>query len=272
MSSEEAVRDVAGRARTASHELATATRATKDAALRAMADALVASSTEILAANAEDVARAEAAGTPANIVDRLRLDASRLEAMAQGLRDVAGLPDPVGEILRGSTLANGLQLRQVRVPFGVVGIIYEARPNVTADAAGICLKSGNAVLLRGSSSARRTNAAVVQTLREAAAGAGLPADVVQLVPGEGHEAAKALMRARGLVDVLIPRGGAGLIRSVVEESTVPVIETGVGNCHVYVDRDADLDRALAIVVNGKTQRTSVCNAAESLLVHAEVAD
>ena len=227
MSSEEAVREVAGRARTASHELATATRATKDAALLAMAGALVASSTEILAANAEDVARAEAAGTPANIVDRLRLDESRLEAMAQGLRDVAGLPDPVGEVLRGSTLANGLELRQVRVPFGVVGMIYEARPNVTADAAGICLKSGNAVLLRGSSSARSSNAAIVEAMRGAVARSGLPEDVVQLVPGDTHDSVKALMRARGLVDVLIPRGGAGLIRSVVEESTVPVIETGV---------------------------------------------
>src|ERR671910_150547 len=262
MSSEEAVREVAGRARTASHELATATRATKDAALRGMADALVASSAEILAANAEDVARAEAAGTPANIVDRLRLDESRLEAMAQGLRDVAGLPDPVGEVLRGSTLANGLELRQVRVPFGVVGMIYEARPNVTADAAGICLKSGNAVLLRGSSSARSSNAAIVEAMRRAVARSGLPEDVVQLVPGDTHDSVKALMR----------RGGAGLIRSVVEESTVPVIETGVGNCHVYVDASADLEQALAIVLNSKTQRTSVCNAAESLLVHRDVAD
>ncbi len=211
-------------------------------------------------------------GTPEALVDRLSLDAGRVAGMADGLRDVAALPDPVGEVVRGSTLANGLELRQVRVPFGVVGIIYEARPNVTADAAGICLKSGNAVLLRGSSSARRSNEAIVAVLREAAAGAGLPADAVQLVPGEGHEAAKALMRARGLVDVLIPRGGAGLIRSVVEESTVPVIETGVGNCHVYVDRDADLDRALAIVLNAKTHRPSVCNAAESLLVHADVAE
>jgi glutamate-5-semialdehyde dehydrogenase len=263
---------VAQRAREAAHELALATRATKDDALHAMADALVAGTEDVLAANAEDVAAAREAGTPDALLDRLRLDASRVAGMADGLRDVAGLPDPVGEVVRGSTLANGLELRQVRVPFGVVGIIYEARPNVTADAAGICLKSGNAVLLRGSSSARRSNEAIVAVLREAAAGAGLPADVVQLVPGEGHEAAKALMRARGLVDVLIPRGGAGLIRSVVEESTVPVIETGVGNCHVYVDRDADLDRALAIVLNAKTHRPSVCNAAESLLVHADVAD
>jgi glutamate-5-semialdehyde dehydrogenase len=266
------VLDTARRAREASHGLALATRAQKDAALLAMADALLARWGEVLDANAEDVARAEADGTPANIVDRLRLTPQRLEDMARGLRDVAALPDPVGEVVRGSTLANGLELRQVRVPFGVVGMIYEARPNVTADAAGICLKSGNAVLLRGSSSARSSNAAIVAILRDAAVDAGLDADVVQLVPGDSHDAVKALMRARGLVDVLIPRGGAGLIRSVVEESTVPVIETGVGNCHVYVDAAADLDKALAIVVNAKTQRTSVCNAAESLLVHAAVAD
>jgi glutamate-5-semialdehyde dehydrogenase len=269
---EERVAEAAGRARVAATDLALATRAVKDAALLAMADALVGQRAAVVAANAEDVAAAEAAGTGEHLVDRLRLDHARVEAMARGLREVAGLPDPVGEVLRGSTLANGLELRQVRVPFGVVGIIYEARPNVTADAAGICLKSGNAVLLRGSSSARRTNAAVVEILRDAAVASGLPADVVQLVPGEGHEAAKALMRARGLVDVLIPRGGAGLIRSVVTDSTVPVIETGVGNCHVYVDAGADLDMALAIVLNAKTQRTSVCNAAESLLVHADVAD
>jgi glutamate-5-semialdehyde dehydrogenase len=261
----------AARAREAGHGLALATRATKDAALLGMADALVAAHGDVLAANREDVVRAEADGTPANIVDRLRLDAGRLAAMAQGLRDVAGLPDPVGEVVRGSTLANGLELRQVRVPFGVVAMVYEARPNVTADAAGICLKSGNAVLLRGSSSARSSNAAIVAVLRAAAHAAGLEPDVVQLVPGDSRESVEVLMRARGLVDVLIPRGGAGLIRSVVEGATVPVIETGVGNCHVYVDRAADLDKALAIVLNAKTQRTSVCNAAESLLVHADVA-
>jgi glutamate-5-semialdehyde dehydrogenase len=266
------VLDTARRAREASHGLALATRAQKDAALHAMADALLARWSEVLDANADDVARAESDGTPANIVDRLRLTPQRLEDMARGLREVAALPDPVGEVVRGSTLANGLELRQVRVPFGVVGMIYEARPNVTADAAGICLKSGNAVLLRGSSSARSSNAAIVAVLRDAAVASGLDADVVQLVPGDSHDSVKALMRARGLVDVLIPRGGAGLIRSVVEESTVPVIETGVGNCHVYVDRAADLDKALAIVLNAKTQRTSVCNAAESLLVHASVAD
>lgn len=268
----DSVRDVATRARIASHDLALATRATKDAALHAMAEALLSSAPAILAANAEDIARAEANATPANIIDRLRLTDERLAAMADGLREVAGLADPVGEVVRGSTLANGLELRQVRVPFGVVGMIYEARPNVTADAAGICLKSGNAVLLRGSSSARSSNAAIVTALRAALLASGLPEDAVQLVPGDSHDSVKALMRARGLVDVLIPRGGAGLIRSVVEESTVPVIETGVGNCHVYVDGSADLEQALSIVVNAKTHRTSVCNAAESLLVHADIAD
>ncbi|HWJ67680.1 MAG TPA: glutamate-5-semialdehyde dehydrogenase [Nocardioides sp.] len=272
MSAEVAVHEVAQRARVASRGLALATRAQKDATLHAMADALHDRADELLAANAEDVARAEADGTPPNIIDRLRLTTDRLEGMAQGLRDVAGLADPVGEVVRGGVLANGLELRQVRVPFGVVGMIYEARPNVTADAAGICLKSGNAVLLRGSSSARSSNAAIVAVLRDAVASSGLDADVVQLVPGETRDSVKALMRARGLVDVLIPRGGAGLIQSVVNESTVPVIETGVGNCHVYVDRGADLDKALPIVLNAKTHRTSVCNAAESLLVHADVAD
>ncbi|MBO9523334.1 MAG: glutamate-5-semialdehyde dehydrogenase [Nocardioidaceae bacterium] len=262
----------ARRARAAATELAVTSRAAKDTALRAMADALLAHTDEILAANAEDIASAEASGTPAHLIDRLRLDESRVAGMAQGLREVADLPDPVGEVKRGSTLANGLELRQVSVPFGVVGVIYEARPNVTADAAGICLKSGNAVLLRGSSSALRSNTAVVAVLREAVAASGLPADAVQLAPGEGHDAVKELMRARGLVDLLIPRGGAGLIRTVVEESTVPVIETGVGNCHVYVDAAADLDMALDIVMNSKTHRTSVCNAAESLLVHADVAE
>ncbi len=263
---------VAAGARAAATQLALATRETKDTALRAMADGLAASTQEVLAANAHDVQAAESRGTPPHLVDRLRLDRERVSGMAAGLREVAGLPDPVGEVVRGSTLANGLQLRQVRVPFGVVGIIYEARPNVTADAAGICLKSGNAVLLRGSSSARSSNAAIVGVLRAAAGACGLPEDVVQLVPGQSHDTVTELMRARGLVDVLIPRGGAGLIRSVVEESTVPVIETGVGNCHVYVDAAADLDMAERIVLNAKTQRPSVCNAAESLLVHTDVAE
>jgi glutamate-5-semialdehyde dehydrogenase len=264
--------ELARRARVASRDLALATRAAKDAALLAMADALAASADGVLTANADDVRRAEESGTEPHLVDRLRLTPARVTAMAEGLRELARLPDPVGEVVRGSTLANGLELRQVRVPFGVVGMIYEARPNVTVDAAGICLKSGNAALLRGSSSAASSNAALVTILRGALEGAGLPADAVQLVPADTRESVKELMRARGLVDVLVPRGGASLIQSVVEESTVPVIETGVGNCHVYVDAAADLDMALEIVLNAKTQRTSVCNAAESLLVHAAVAD
>jgi glutamate-5-semialdehyde dehydrogenase len=206
------------------------------------------------------------------MIDRLALTPERVSAMADGLRQMAALPDPVGEVVRGSTLANGLELRQIRVPFGVVGIIYEGRPNVTADAAGICLKSGNAALLRGSGSAMSSNAAIVSVLRKAVADAGLPAESIQLLDATTRDSVKELMRARGLVDVLIPRGGASLIKAVVEDSTVPVIETGVGNCHVYVDAAADLDKALAVVLNAKTQRLSTCNTAESLLVHIDVAD
>jgi glutamate-5-semialdehyde dehydrogenase len=268
----EAVQPQALRARAAAEELALLTRTRKDEALHAMADALSAGTPEILAANAADLAAARDAGTSPALLDRLALDEHRIAGMAAALRQMAGLPDPVGEVVRGSTLPGGLRLRQIRVPFGVVAIIYEARPNVTVDAAGICLKSGNAVLLRGSSSAARSNAALVAALRQALAGAGLPADAVQLLDAGGRDSVKQLMRARGLVDVLIPRGGASLIRSVVEESTVPVIETGVGNCHIYVDAAADLQMALPILLNAKTQRPSVCNAAESLLVHADVAD
>ncbi|MER7559342.1 glutamate-5-semialdehyde dehydrogenase [Nocardioides sp. NPDC126508] len=276
MSAEAVIREVAAKAREASYELAVAPRSVKDAALHAMADALLERADEVLEANATDVARAEASGSPANIIDRLTLTPERLDGIAAALRELAALPDPVGDVVRGSTLANGLELRQVRVPFGVVGMIYEARPNVTVDAAGICLKSGNAALLRGSSNIASSNVAIAAVLRDAVASVGLPADVIQVVPGpenggSGHDSVKALMRARGLVDVLIPRGGAGLIRSVVEESTVPVIETGVGNVHVYVDKAADLDKAVSIVINSKTQRTSVCNSAESLLVHADIA-
>jgi len=265
------VTELAQRARVAARTLATATRAVKDEALIAMADALVARTDEIVKANGLDVAAAREQGTSESIIDRLALSPARLAGMADGLRQMAALADPVGEVVRGSTLPNGLQLRQVRVPFGVVGIIYEARPNVTADAAGLTLKSGNAVLLRGSSSAAHSNAAIVEVLREAIAKTGLPADAVQLVDPSSRETVRDLMRARGLVDVLIPRGGAGLIRSVVEDSIVPVIETGVGNCHIYVDETADLDMALSILLNAKTSRPSVCNAAESLLVHAAVA-
>jgi glutamate-5-semialdehyde dehydrogenase len=267
-----AVHEQARRARAAAGALALATRTVKDAALHAMADGLLAAAGDLLAANQRDLAAGREAGLSGALLDRMALDPARIEGMAAGLRQIAALPDPVGEVVRGSTLPNGLELRQVRVPFGVVGIIYESRPNVTVDAAGICLKAGNAVLLRGSSSVARSNAALVAVLREAAARAGAPADAVQLVDPGSRESAKQLMRARGMIDVLIPRGGASLIRSVAEESTVPVIETGVGNCHVYVDAAADLDMALDILLNAKTQRTSVCNAAESLLVHQAVAD
>ncbi len=261
----------ARRAREAAAALRLLTRHEKDIALLAMADALDSRTPEIIEANERDVARATEAGTAPALIDRLTLTGARVADIAQALRDVAGLPDPVGEVIRGYTLPNGLQVRQVRVPLGVVGMIYEARPNVTVDAAGLCLKSGNASLLRGSSSAASSNEALTRIMRESLVESGLPADSVQMVPGETHEAVKYLMTARGLVDVLIPRGGESLIRSVVDNSTVPVIETGVGNCHVYVDKDADIDKAIAIVLNSKAQRVSVCNAAETLLVHREIA-
>jgi glutamate-5-semialdehyde dehydrogenase len=269
VSTQEQVLDVARRARQAAAELAPLPRGTKDAALHAIADALLARSAEIVEANAADVARARETGTSEYMIDRLSLSTDRVTAIAAAVRHVASLPDPVGESVRGYTLPNGLELRQVRVPLGVVGIIYEGRPNVTVDAAALTLKSGNAVLLRGSSSAYDSNTALVEVMRSALT--DVPADAVQLVPGRDRDSVKHLMRARGLVDVLIPRGGAALINSVVEESTVPVIETGVGNCHVYVDADADLDMAVDILVNAKTQRPSVCNAAETVLVHRDIA-
>ncbi|QYC43961.1 Gamma-glutamyl phosphate reductase [Nonomuraea coxensis DSM 45129] len=263
---------VARAAREAAAELAPLPRAPKDRALRAIADALVAHAAEIVAANAEDVERARAEGTSEAMVDRLRLDEGRIAKIADAVREVADLPDPVGEVVRGSTLPNGLELRQLRVPLGVIGIIYEGRPNVTVDAAALCLKSGNAVLLRGSSSAYSSNTALVAVMQGALEGTEAPVGAIQLVPGRTRDSVKELMRARGLVDVLIPRGGASLINSVVEESTVPVIETGVGNCHVYVDAEADVDLAVKILVNAKAQRPSVCNAAETFLVHRDIAD
>ncbi|MFE3453762.1 glutamate-5-semialdehyde dehydrogenase [Nonomuraea sp. NPDC059194] len=263
---------VARAAREAAAELAPLPRAAKDRALRAIADALVEHGQEIIAANAADVDKAREGGTSEAMIDRLRLDEARIEAIAQAVRDIAELPDPVGEVVRGSTLPNGLELRQLRVPLGVIGIIYEGRPNVTVDGAALCLKSGNAVLLRGSSSAYSSNTALVKIMQAALEATEVPSGAVQLVPGLTRDSVKELMRARGLVDVLIPRGGASLINSVVEESTVPVIETGVGNCHVYVDADADLDLAVQILVNAKAQRPSVCNAAETFLVHADVAE
>ena len=269
--SEQDVRAVAMRAGDAAAELAPLTRAQKDAGLRAMADAVADATEAILEANARDVAAGREDGTSEALLDRLSLDATRVAAMADGLRDIAALPDPVGEVVRGYTRPNGLEIRQIRVPIGVVAIVYEARPNVTVDAAGLAVKSGNAALLRGSASAYRSNMVLVDVLAAAAEKAGLPRDAVQLVPGTDRASVAHLLRARGLVDLVIPRGGAGLISYVVENSTVPVIETGVGNVHIYVDADADLDMAERIVVNAKVSRPSVCNAAETLLVHRDVA-
>lgn len=265
------VTTIAQAAKRASRALATATRATKDGALHAMADALVAASPRLVAANAEDLERGRAEGMSPGLLDRLALDPDRIAAIAAALRELAALPDPVGEVVRGSTLPNGLRLRQVRVPMGVVGMIYEARPNVTVDAAGLALKSGNAVILRGGSAAASSNAVIVEVLGRALEDLGLPATLVQSIDAYGRAGAVELMRARGLVDVLIPRGGAQLIQTVVRESLVPVIETGVGNVHVYVDAGADLAKALPIVLNSKTHRVGVCNAAETLLVHRDIA-
>jgi glutamate-5-semialdehyde dehydrogenase len=259
------------RARAASRALATASTEAKDAALRAAADLLVERTDDLLAANAEDVAREEAAGVSATVVDRLRLTPARVEGMAGGLRQVAGLPDPVGAISEGWVRPNGLRIHKVRVPLGVVAIIYENRPNVTSDAFGLCLKSGNAAFLRGSSGAIRSNVAIAGVLREALAKSGLPEDALVLVEDTSREAAVEFMRQRESIDCLIPRGGPSLIRSILDNATVPYVIDGDGNCHVYVDAGADLDMALAIVDNAKTHRPSVCNAAETALVHESVA-
>ncbi len=267
-----AVEEAARAARVASKRLITLTTEQKNAALHAAADALLAAKDRILAANAEDVERARAAGTEESLIDRLALNEARIDGIASGLRQVAGLPDPVGNILRGSTLPNGLELRQVAVPLGVVGIVYEARPNVTVDAFGLTLKSGNAVLLRGSSSAASSNAALVAVLRESLQAGGITPDAVALLSADSRAGVTALIRARGLVDVVIPRGGAGLIAAVVRDATVPTIETGVGNCHVYVHPAADLDMAERIVLNAKTRRPSVCNTVETVLVDRALAD
>jgi glutamate-5-semialdehyde dehydrogenase len=268
----EQVRDAARRARVAARELATLSTETKNSALHGAADNLLRDAGDILHANAEDLAAAKAAGTPEAMLDRLALNPNRIDGIAAGLRQVAGLPDPIGELLRGRTLPNGLGLRQQRVPLGVVGIVYEGRPNVTVDAFGLTLKSGNAVLLRGSSSAARSNAALVKALRDGLAIENRNVDAVQLLPSDDRASVTHLIQARGLVDVVIPRGGAGLIDAVVRDATVPTIETGVGNCHVYVHESADLDVAEHIVLNAKTRRPSVCNAAESLLVDKSIAE
>ncbi|HWC10464.1 MAG TPA: glutamate-5-semialdehyde dehydrogenase [Acidimicrobiales bacterium] len=260
------------RAKAASRLLATASTATKDAALVAAADLVVQRAPEILAANAADVDRAQAAGTSATVVDRLRLTPARVDAMADGLRQVAALADPVGQVAEGWTRPNGLLIEKVRVPLGVVAIIYENRPNVTSDAFGLCLKAGNAAFLRGSSAALASNVAIAAALREGVAKAGLPEDALVLVEDTSHEAAVEFMQLRDSIDCLIPRGGPSLIAAVLRNATVPYVIDGDGNCHVYVDASADLDAAVDILVNAKTSRPSVCNAAESLVVHDAVAE
>ena len=263
--------DLGRRAREASRQLGLASTGAKDAGLHAAADLLAEHAAQVLEANAEDISRAEAAGQSSTVIDRLRLSEARIEAMAAGLRQVAGLADPVGEVVSGWTRPNGLRIEQVRVPLGVVAIIYENRPNVTSDAAALCVKSGNAAFLRGSSGALRSNVAIARLLSEGLAKAGLPEDSVLLVEDTSHETAIEFMRLREYVDCLIPRGGAALIQSILEHATVPYVIDGDGNCHVYVDASADLDMAAAIAVNSKVQRPSVCNAAESLVVHRAVA-
>src|SRR6476659_80498 len=265
---EAAVHAIADRSRNAAHKMARANRAWKDRGLRAIGKALVEHKHQILAANAKDVAAGRAAGTSPALLDRLTLTDSRITALAAALENLATLPDPVGNVVRGQTLPNGLRLRQINVPMGVVAAIYEARPNVTVDIAGLALKSGNAVILRGGSAAEATNQVLVRVLREALESVGLPADAVQTVDQFGRAGANVLMKARGRVDVLIPRGGRDLIQTVVTNSAVPVIETGEGNVHIFLDESADENMAVEILLNAKTQRPSVCNTVETLLVHS----
>ena len=264
------LREMGARAKDVSRILGKLGQTEKNAGLFAAAGELEAAASSILEANGQDVDAAVKRGMHAGLVDRLRLDGGRIKAMADGLRDVAALEDPVGEVESMKKRPNGLLIGRKRVPLGVIGIIYEARPNVTADAFGLCFKSGNAVILRGGSDAIRSNEAIVAAIRRGLLAAGLPEDAVQLVADTSRESARELMRLNGYLDVLIPRGSAGLIRTVVENSTVPVIETGTGNCHVYVDATADFQMALDIIYNAKTQRIGVCNACESLLVHQSI--
>ena len=259
------------RAREAAYRLGAASAGQKNDALEAIAGALHCRAAEIIEANAADLAAARENGMSQSMIDRLSLDEKRIAGIVDAVRQVAALDDPVGEVLGGATRPNGIRIVKTRVPLGVVGIIFEARPNVTVDAAALCLKSGNACILRGGKEAIRSNNALAGVMRDAVAQAGLPADCIQLVEDTSRESANQMMKLSGYLDVLIPRGGAGLIRAVVENSTVPVIETGTGNCHVFVDASADLDMAVEIIVNAKAQRPSVCNAAETLLVHREIA-
>lgn len=271
METYELVRSKAAAAKKAAAELAVTSTAVKNRALLAMAQALRDRQADILLANAEDMRQAAAKGMKASMLDRLKLTEQRIAGMAEGLEQVAGLPDPVGSVVGGSRLANGMTVTKVRVPLGVIGIIYEARPNVTADAAGLCLKSGNAVILKGGSEAMQSNKIIAAVLAEAAEKAGIPAGAVQFIDTSDRQAVTDLIHMNGLVDVVIPRGGAGLIKAVVMNATVPVIETGAGVCHTFVDVSADMQMAMDIAYNAKVQRPSVCNAMETLLVHKDIA-
>lgn len=272
MATYELVQAKAQTAKQAAAKLAVTSTAVKNAALLAMATALEAQQSEILAANELDMTAAAAKGMKSSMLDRLKLTAERISGMADGLRQVAGLADPVGNVIDGKTLPNGLHITKIRVPLGVIGIIYEARPNVTADAAGLCLKSGNAVILKGGSEAMESNKTVAAILAQAAEGAGIPAGSIQFIDTSDRQAVQDLIHMNGLVDVVIPRGGAGLIQAVVRNASVPVIETGAGVCHTYVDKDANVEMAMKIAFNAKVQRPSVCNAMETLLVHKDIAD
>ena len=272
MATYELVKAKAQAAKQAAAKLAVTSTAVKNAALLAMAAALEAQQAEILSANEHDMTAAAAKGMKSSMLDRLKLTAERISGMADGLRQVAGLADPVGNVIDGKTLPNGLYITKIRVPLGVIGIIYEARPNVTADAAGLCLKSGNAVILKGGSEAMESNKTVAAILAQAAEGAGIPAGSIQFIDTSDRQAVQDLIHMNGLVDVVIPRGGAGLIQAVVRNASVPVIETGAGVCHTYVDKDADVEMAMKIAFNAKVQRPSVCNAMETLLVHKDIAD
>lgn len=272
MATYEFVKAKAQAAKQAAAKLAVTSTAVKNAALLAMAAALEAQQSEILAANERDMTAAAAKGMKSSMLDRLKLTAERISGMADGLRQVAGLADPVGNVIDGKTLPNGLHITKIRVPLGVIGIIYEARPNVTADAAGLCLKSGNAVILKGGSEAMESNKTVAAILAQAAEGAGIPAGSIQFIDTSDRQAVQDLIHMNGLVDVVIPRGGAGLIQAVVRNASVPVIETGAGVCHSYVDKDANVEMAMKIAFNAKVQRPSVCNAMETLLVHKDIAD
>lgn len=272
MATYELVKAKAQAAKQATAKLAVTSTAVKNAALLAMAAALEAQQSEILAANERDMTAAAAKGMKSSMLDRLKLTAERISGMADGLRQVAGLADPVGNVIDGKTLPNGLHITKIRVPLGVIGIIYEARPNVTADAAGLCLKSGNAVILKGGSEAMESNKTVAAILAQAAEGAGIPAGSIQFIDTSDRQAVQDLIHMNGLVDVVIPRGGAGLIQAVVRNASVPVIETGAGVCHTYVDKDANVEMAMKIAFNAKVQRPSVCNAMETLLVHKDIAD